>query len=66
MKILRIILGVAATLTLILPIDALPDLVPVLGWIDDVVATLYLTSEAWMAWRRSHSAHIKKNNSTSA
>ncbi len=48
----RNLLMVVAVLTLLLPIDALPDLAPVIGWLDDLVAGLYLVSELITRLRR--------------
>ncbi|MBI4032617.1 DUF1232 domain-containing protein [Candidatus Berkelbacteria bacterium] len=52
---IRIILLAVAFLTLLLPIDAVPDLAPLIGWLDDTVAFGYLAFElvqAIRSWRQ--------------
>ncbi|MGI6103299.1 MAG: DUF1232 domain-containing protein [Patescibacteria group bacterium] len=42
-----------ALLTLISPLDVLPDLAPPIGWADDLVALLYLVQQALASLRQS-------------
>lgn len=58
MKLLQLLLSLAAVLTVLLPTDLFPDLIPVIGWLDDLVAAGYLVYELYTLLtkrRRNHS-----------
>lgn len=49
---LRIIGLVVAIVTLLLPFDIVPDLVPLAGFLDDIIAFLYLVSQVIRQFNR--------------
>lgn len=54
--VLRIIFLIVALLTIVLPFDLVPDLAPVIGWLDDLAAFVYLVFEliqSIRSWRSS-------------
>lgn len=56
--VLRIIFLAVALLTILLPVDAVPDLAPIIGWLDDAVAVGYLAFElvqSIRSWRQGKS-----------
>lgn len=61
-SIARILVSIAAVGTLIVPIDMLPDLVPVVGWMDDLIAAGYLLLEfVQLLKRRKEAAHLRES-----
>lgn len=53
--IVRGFIGVAAVVTLLLPVDSLPDILPLAGWLDDILAAGYLVSEFFAFVKRRSS-----------
>ena len=54
---------IGTVLYLLSSIDVLPDIIPVLGWIDDgVLATFLVTEVAQMVFSRNRSSSEKKEN----
>lgn len=45
MKLLKILFSIAAIVTILLPTDLLPDIIPFVGWLDDVLAAGFLLRE---------------------
>lgn len=57
--VLRVIVLVVALLTVLLPLDLMPDLAPLIGWIDDLAAFGYLAFEliqSIRSWRQGKSS----------
>jgi hypothetical protein len=48
---LNALLAVLAVAYAISPIDAVPDLIPVVGWLDDGLVLWFALSQAWKAMR---------------
>lgn len=46
-KIIMIIFAVFLIFYIISPIDLIPDIIPVVGWIDDIIAAILLIPIAW-------------------
>ena len=45
LKGLELVGVIAAAITLVLPVDLIPDFMPVIGWLDDLLAIGYLVVE---------------------
>ncbi len=56
----RVALLVAAGLTLLLPIDLVPDTIPLIGWFDDLLGILLLVQEALHVIRDRRSVSVRK------
>ena len=44
---LRKLLGVGALLYVVLPVDVVPDFIPVIGWLDDLGVVTMVTAFLW-------------------
>ncbi len=51
---------VAAALTLLLPIDLIPDTIPLVGWLDDLAAVVVLIQELLRVIRNRRSVTVKE------
>ena len=51
-KFFAILLIIVAVVYDISPIDFIPDVAPIMGWADDIVATFIALINAYINWRR--------------
>lgn len=48
----KIVIG-ACIAYVVLPIDLVPDVIPIFGWLDDGLAIIIGIKAAWESWRRN-------------
>ena len=54
-------LAVLAVVYAISPIDALPDIIPIVGWLDDGLVLWFGLSQAWQAMRGRQESHAAES-----